>query len=138
MVVRMTSPALPRLGEPIPAALRWAVRLLLGEAAAVALIAGYLLYEDLTAEVTSLGQALAVTGYALVMAALLALAGINLARRRAWPRGLAVALQLMLVAIAYYMVRGGLAWLGLPVAALGLTVAGLLVSPATREALGIH
>lgn len=138
MVVHVTSPAPPRLEGPIPAALRWAVRLLLGEAAVLALIAGYLLYEDFTAEATDVRQALAVTGYALLMAALLALVAVNLARRRAWPRGLAIALQLMLVAIAYYMVRGGLAWLGLPVGALGLTVAGLLVSAATREALGIH
>lgn len=134
----MTPPALPRFEEPIPATLRWAVWLLLGEAAAVALIAGYLLYEDLTAAAADTGQALAVTGYALVIAALLAVAGVNLARRRAWPRGLAIALQLMLVAIAYYMVRGGLAWLGLPVAALGLTVAGLLLTTATRQALGIR
>lgn len=134
----MTSPALPHFEEPVPAALRWAVWLLLGEAAAVALIAGYLLYEDLTATAANTGQALALTGYAAIMAALLALVGVNLGRRRAWPRGLAIALQVMLVAIAYYMVRGGLGWLGLPIGALGLTVTGLLLTAATREALGIR
>lgn len=134
----MTTPALPRSAEPLPSSLRWAVWLLLGEAAGVALIAGYLLYEDLTVPGADLGQALALTGYAAVIAGMLALAGTKLAQRRAWPRGLAIALQLILAAIGYYMVRGGLPWLGVPVAALGLTVTVLLLTAATREALGIR
>lgn len=138
MVARMTSPALPRFGERIPATLRWAVWLVLAEATAVALVAGYLLYEDLTATSTDAGRALALTGYAAVMAAVLALLGVNLGRRRAWSRAPAIALQLITLPIAYYMIRGGLPWLGLPVGAIALTVTGLLLAPPTREALGVR
>lgn len=133
----MTSPAVRGVTGPTPATLRWAVRLLLLEAAAVAVIAGLLLYEDLTAAAADIGAALAVTGYAAVMAGALALLAVNLGRRRAWPRGPAIALQLLLLLMSYTMVTGGLAWLGVPAGALGLTVAGLLIAPATREALGI-
>jgi hypothetical protein len=43
----------------------------------------------------------------------------------------------MLLPIGWFMVGGGLAWLGVPVFVLGLVGAGLLVAPTTREALGV-
>jgi hypothetical protein len=132
MVADVDSPS------PLPASLRWAAWMVLGEAAAVALVAAFLMYADLTATATDLGSAVALTVFVLAVAAVLALLGANLRRRRAWPRGPAIALQLMLLPIAYYMTVGGLAWLGVPIGALGLVVAGLLIAPATREGLGIR
>jgi hypothetical protein len=121
---------------PAPATLRGAVALLLAEAVAVAVVAGFLGYEDATS--SGIGsQAVAVTGFAVVMAIVPGVLGWSLARRRAWARGPAVVLELMLLPIGWYMVAGGLAWLGVPVFILGLLGAGLLVMPATREALGV-
>lgn len=122
----------------LPATLKWAVWLLVGEAVAVGTLAGLLLYADLTATASDTARALAVTAYAVIMAGVLALLGLNLARRRKWPRAPAIAIQLLLLPIAYYLIKGGAAWLGIPVGALAITVTALLVTPATREALGIH
>ena len=36
------------------------------------------------------------------------------------------------------MIRGGQVWLGLPALVLAVSIIGLLVAPATREALGIR
>jgi hypothetical protein len=124
--------------NPLPPALRWAIGLLFGEAAALAAVAAVLGYADLTATASDTGRALAVTAYVLLMAAVLAIVARQLRRRRAWPRGLAIALQLMLLVVAYYLVRGGVSWLGLPVGVAAIAVIWLLVRPDTREALGIH
>jgi hypothetical protein len=123
--------------SPTPGTLRGAVGLVLAEAAAVAVIVGYLVYKDVTAENVIWRDALIVTSFAAIIAILLGLLGWALTRRRAWARGPAVVLELMLLAIGGFMVSGGLAWLGIPVFLLGLLGAGLLVAPATREALGV-
>jgi uncharacterized membrane protein YhaH (DUF805 family) len=114
-----------------------AVGLLAAQATVVALIVVFLVYKDFTAQAASLQDAIIVTGFAALIAALLAVLTVALARRRAWARGPAVVLELMLLPIGWYMVSGGLAWLGVPVFALGLLGAGLLIAPATREALGV-
>ena len=44
----------------------------------------------------------------------------------------------MLLPIGYYMAKGGLPWYGIPVLLAGLFGAGLLVAPATRDALGVR
>lgn len=121
-----------------PSSLRWAVGLILGEGAALATIAAVLGYADLTGTASDAGRGLAVTGYVVVMAAVLVLVAVQLWRRRAWPRGLAIALQLMLLAVAFYLVRGGVLWLGVPAGAAAVAVVWLLVRADTREALGIH
>jgi hypothetical protein len=114
------------------------VVLLTAEAAALVALVAFLLYEDLTAPTGSLRGALAVTLYAAVMAGLLAVLSWALRRRQGWARGPAILLQLLLLPTGYYMVTGGLAWLGIPVLAIGLAGAGMLLAPATREALGIR
>ena len=58
-------------------------------------------------------------------------------RRRAGARAPAIVLQLMLLPIGYYMIQGGLGWLGVPLIILGVAVCGLLVSPPTTRALGV-
>jgi hypothetical protein len=129
-----TDPAAPT----VPAPLRWAVWLLAGEAVALGLLAAYLVYQDLTATVTDLASALTVTGFTVAGAVGLWALAVALWRRRPAARGPAIVLQLMLLPIGYYMTQGGLAWLGVPLLALGLLVSGLLVSPSTNRALGVE
>ncbi|MCW2640183.1 MAG: hypothetical protein JWP76_2489, partial [Dactylosporangium sp.] len=88
--------------------------------------------------VVSWRDAMIVTSFAVLIAVLLGVLALALTRRRAWARGPAVVLELMLLPIGWFMVSGGLAWLGVPVFLLGLLGAGLLVTPATREALGVR
>ncbi|NJC81307.1 hypothetical protein [Planosporangium mesophilum] len=125
-------------GGSAAATLRAAVGLLTVQATVVALIVAFLVYKDFTARAASLRDAMIVTGFAALIAVLLGVLALALARRRAWARGPAVVMELMLLPIGWYMVSGGLAWLGVPVFALGLLGAGLLIAPATREALGVQ
>lgn len=124
--------------EPIPDTLRWAVRLLRAEAVALGLVAVWLIWSDLTATTTHLTSALLVTAFALAGAVALWALGGALGRRKSGARAPAIVLQLMLLPIGWYMIQGGLGWLGLPLMALGLGVTGLLVSPPTNRALGFQ
>ena len=72
------------------------------------------------------------------LAVLLALLGWQLVRLRSWARGPAIVLELLLAPLGYYMVIGGAAWLGIPAIVAGLACTGLLVAPASRQALGIR
>ncbi|GHJ05716.1 hypothetical protein TPA0907_00830 [Micromonospora humidisoli] len=121
---------------PVPDTLRWAVRLLRGEAVALALLAGWLVWADLTATTTDLVSALFVTGFAIAGAVALWALGGALARRRAGARAPAMVLELMLLPVGWFMISGGLGWLGVPLMALGVGVCALLVSPPTTRALG--
>ncbi len=123
--------------SPTPGTLRGAIGLLLAEATAVVLLVAYLVYKDLTAENVIWRDAVIVTGFAAIIAIVPGVLGWALTRRRAWARGPAVVLELLVLAIGGYMISGGLAWLGVPVLVLGLLGVGLLVAPATREALGM-
>jgi hypothetical protein len=120
------------------ATLRLAVVLLAVEAVGVAAVAGFLLYENLTATAVFRSGAWAMTVAVALAAVGVALLTGALFRRRSWARNPAIFLELMLLPIGYYMVKGGLAWQGVLVLALGLAGAGLLVTPATRDALGIR
>ncbi|MEU4770599.1 hypothetical protein [Micromonospora sp. NPDC023633] len=124
--------------DPIPVTLRWAVRLLRAEAVAVGLVAAWLLWADLTATTTDLTSALLVTAFAIGAAAALWALGGALTRRRAGARAPAIVLQLMLLPIGWFMVQGGMAWLGVPLMALGLGVTALMVSTPTTRALGFE
>ncbi|KWV30949.1 MULTISPECIES: hypothetical protein [Micromonospora] len=121
---------------PVPDTLRWAVRLLRAEAVALALLSGWLVWADLTATKTDLVSALFVTGFAVAGAVALWALGGALTRRRAGARAPAMVLELMLLPVGWFMVSGGLGWLGVPLMALGLGVCALLVSPPTTRALG--
>lgn len=123
--------------DPIPVTLRWAVWLLRGEAVAVGLIALWLVWADLTADTTvGLTSALLVTAFAVAGAVALWALGGALYRRRAGARAPAIVLQLMLLPIGWYMIQGGMGWLGVPLMALGVGVSVLLVAPASNRALG--
>jgi hypothetical protein len=72
------------------------------------------------------------------MAVALGFVSYCLARRRRWARAPAIVIELLLVAIAYAMLRGGgLLWAGLVLLVVGLVGAGLLLAPGTRRALGL-
>jgi hypothetical protein len=124
--------------DPVPAPLRWAVRLLRAEAVALGLVAAWLIWSDLTARTTDLTSALLVTVFAIGGAAALWALGGALVRRKAGARAPAIVLQLMLLPVGWYMIQGGLGWLGLPLMALGVGVTGLLVSSPSNRALGFH
>jgi hypothetical protein len=124
--------------DPVPVTLRWAVRLLRGEAVAVGLIAAWLVWADLTATTTDLASALLVTAFAVGVAVALWALGGALLRRRTAARAPAIVLQLMLLPIGWFMIQGGLGWLGVPLIALGLGVTWLLVSPPTTRAFGLE
>jgi hypothetical protein len=123
--------------DDLPGPLRWAVWLLRGEALGLALLAVFLVYSDLTATATDLVSALFVTGFAIGGAVVLWVLATALAGRRAGARAPAIVLQLMLLAVGYYMIQGGPGWLGVPLIILGLSVCALLVSPTTTRALGV-
>jgi hypothetical protein len=116
--------------------LRWAVRLVLIQTAALAGLTILLAYADVTAHVSSTRMALSVTGYAVLMTLLFALVGVNLARRRGWARGPAIVLELLQAPIAYGMLTGGQVGIGAPILLMSLVSAALLLAPATRLALG--
>ncbi|SCG53480.1 hypothetical protein GA0070614_2242 [Micromonospora coxensis] len=124
--------------DAAPDTLRWAVRLLRAEAVALALLAGWLIWADLTATKTDLVSALFVTGFAIAGAAALWALGGALARRRAGARAPAMVLQLMLLPVGWFMLQAGMGWLGVPLMALGLGVCALLLSPPTTRALGFE
>ncbi|MEU5548792.1 MULTISPECIES: hypothetical protein [unclassified Micromonospora] len=124
--------------DPTPVTLRWAVFLLRGQAIAVGLIAAWLVVADFTAATTDLVSALLVTAFAIGAAIALWALGSALLRRRAGARAPAIVLQLMLLPIGWFMIQGGLGWLGVPLIALGLGVTWLLVSPPTTRALGFE
>ncbi|MEW2327374.1 hypothetical protein AB0880_06105 [Micromonospora chersina] len=123
---------------PVPGTLRWAVLLLRAEAVALGLVAAWLIWSDLTARTTDLTSALLVTAFAVAGAVALWALGGALGRRRSGARAPAIVLQLMLLPIGWYMIQGGLGWLGVPLMALGLGVTSLLVSTPTNRALGFE
>ncbi|WP_091552323.1 hypothetical protein [Micromonospora pattaloongensis] len=120
-----------------PAPLRWAVWLLTAEAAALGVVAAFLVYEDIVGRAHDLVSALFVTGFAVGGVVVLALLARALGQRRPGARAPAIVLQLMLLPIGYYMILGGLAWLGAPLMVLGLVVCGMLVNRRTTAALGL-
>lgn len=120
-----------------PGTLRRALWLLRGEAVALGALAAFLAFRGLTAASVDLVSVLFLIGFAAGGAAALWGLSVALDRRRAAARAPAIVLQLLLLPIGYYMVQGGLAWLGIPLAALGLLVCALLVSAPTTRALGL-
>ncbi|ABP56130.1 hypothetical protein Strop_3699 [Salinispora tropica CNB-440] len=112
--------------------------MLRGEAVAVGLIAGWLLWANLAAPTVDLASALLLTGFAAGAAAALWALGGALARRRTGARAPSIVLQLMLLPIGWFMIQGGLGWLGGPLMALGLGVTALLLSTPTTRALGFE
>jgi hypothetical protein len=122
----------------VPVQLRWAAGLLGAEAAGAAALAIFLGYEDLSGTATRLRDALLVTGFVVLLAAALGGLAVALYRRQSWARSPSIVLQLLLLPTAYLMISSGLAWLGIPIGVAAVAVVGLLISSASRDALGIR
>lgn len=120
----------------LPTPLRSAVYLLGAETAGAVAIAVFVGYQGVAAEPTSLADALALAGFVAVIAVALAGLAVALTRRKARARAPAIVLQLLAVMFAYVLITAGLAWLGVPVALIGIATATLLLAPSTGEALG--
>ncbi|GIF72730.1 hypothetical protein [Asanoa siamensis] len=123
--------------EPAPSTLRAAVWLLFAEAAGMVVLTAYLVYELLTVEAVDTTSGLLLAVFAAFGALALFLIGRALGQGRAGARGPGIVLQLMLCAVGYYMIQGGLAWLGALLIALGLLLCGLMLAPASNRALGV-
>jgi hydrogenase-4 membrane subunit HyfE len=122
--------------DAAPATVRAAVALLSVQAVAIAAITVYLVYADLSTGGADPRVAWSVTGFAVLIAVLLAVLARGVARHRRWARDVAVALDLTFLAPAYYMLVGGMAWLGVLVGALALATIAMLVAPSTNRAVG--
>ena len=117
--------------------LLWAVRLLLAEAAGLAVLTAYLLVLDLSAHVGSVPIAIALTVLAALGAASVYVVARALARRSAGARGPAIVVQLMIIASGGFFLQTGPAWAGLVLMALGTLVGLLIVLPSSTRALGV-
>jgi hypothetical protein len=124
--------------DEVPATLRWAVWVLYVESVGVLAVTGLLIYDAIRIKTTHVAGAAGAIAFPFLVAVALAGFGWALRRRRAWARGPAIVLQLLMLPVGYYMISGGAAWAGVPVIGLGLIGAVLLFAPASREALGIH
>lgn len=122
----------------LPVTLRTAVGLLALQALALAAITVFLVYAEITAPTGDKSLGWAVVAFAAIGAALLAVLAWGVARLKRWARDLAVATQLILLAPAYYMIKGELPWLGVIVGGIAIAIVALAVMPATNRALGVQ
>ena len=117
--------------------LLWAVRLLLLEAAGLAVLTAYLIVRLLTAEDVVLGVALALIVFAAIGAAVVVVVARYLGRRVQGARGPAIVVQLFVIASGGFLLQTGPLWAGLALMALGLAAGLLIVLPASTRALGV-
>jgi hypothetical protein len=108
------------------------------EAVGLFAVMALLIYADATAPSVGVTSAVGITAFTGLFALLLAGLAWALWRRRAWARGPAIVLELLMLPIGYSMISTGLVWLGIPVMLLGIGGAGTLLAPATRAALGLR
>jgi hypothetical protein len=133
-----TSADVPPEGVPVGGSLGWAIRLLYAEAIFTGLVVLVTIWLALAADNVSVSSAIATPAIAAFLALIWSGLATTLRRRRAWARGPAIVLQMLLIPIGYYMVVGGIAWLGVPVMVVGLLGSGLLLAPSTRTELGLN
>ncbi len=124
---------MPEAPPPRPVTLRLAIWLLAGEAVVMLAVLVFLLYEDVTGAAQT---ADAVTLFAASLVAIFGGLAWALRSRKAWARGPAIVVQMLLIPTGYTMVAGGLPVVGVPVILVGLVGAGTLLAPATRAAVG--
>jgi len=125
----------PEASTPNPVTLRVAVWLLAGEAAVLGLLAVLMLVSDLTGGASSQQGAIGVIGYVLTLGAVLGILSWALHGRRAWARGPAIVLHMLMVPLGVALAtNGNLLGAGALLAGLGGCVA--LLAPGTRVAVG--
>ncbi len=118
--------------------LRWAVRLLAVEGLLIGAAAAYVAYEVFTATATSKQSGSAFFAFVLICALFVGVLARSLYNYRAWARGPAIVVNLLLLPTGYYVAEGLVAYAGVPIMIVGLVGAGLLLAPSTRTALGIN
>ena len=121
--------------DALPATLRWAIWLLMAEAAGLLVLAGVLAYDGVTGTAQSATSGVAIVVFTLLMTVFTAGLAVALTRRRRWARGPALVLELLLIPIGYSITTNGVAGLGIVLIVIGLAGIGTLVAPATRTAL---
>jgi hypothetical protein len=135
--VNASEPGSPAPPDTAPATLLLAVTLLRVQAAGLAVVTAYLIYQDVIGEATSLGVAIALTCFAALAAAGVALLARALARRSSAARGPAIVVQLMLLVVSYYMLQADLLGVAVPLITLALVTGVALLAPPTTRALGL-
>lgn len=120
-----------------PGTLTWAVRLLLLQAAGLAVLTAYLIIRLLTADDVHVGVAVALIVLAALGAAAIVVVARSLARRISGARGPAIVVQLFVIATGGFLIQTGPLWAGLLLILLGLLVGLLVVLPASTRALGV-
>jgi len=120
-----------------PGTLTWAVRLLLLQAAGLAVLTAYLIIRLLTADDVHVGVAVALIVLAALGAAAIVVVARSLARRISGARGPAIVVQLFVIATGGFLIQTGPLWAGLLLIVLGLLVGLLVVLPASTRALGV-
>jgi hypothetical protein len=117
--------------------LRWAVRILAGQAVAIFVLAGFVIWAAFTTKSISTTTAVATPLITVLFAAIYAGLAVALHQMRGWARGPAIVLELLLIPIGWY-VTSGVAVVGVLVIVSGLAGAALLLAPSTRETLGLN
>lgn len=120
-----------------PATLRLAVWLIWLEAAGLAVLAAIEIVNTMTETVRNTRTSIGFSVVLALLTVLFVVLGRFLAQRRAGARNPAVALHLLGLPIGYYMIQGGMVVPGIVALAVCLVGFGLLISPPTRQALGI-
>lgn len=121
--------------RPNPVTLRIAVWLLAAEAAALGVLTLLLLISDLRGGATSQQGAIGVIGYVLVFAVAFGLLSWGLRGRRAWARGPAIVLHMLMLPLGVALLSNG-NLLGVVAVLLSLSGCVVLLAPATRLAVG--
>jgi hypothetical protein len=119
-----------------PAGVRAAAAIVLLEAATLALTALVLLVLAFVHTTTRLWAAVAIVGFALFGAAVLALCARGLLRLRPSARSPVILVQLLAVPVGYSLgIQAGRLLIGIPILMVAIAVLVLLLLPSSRKAL---
>jgi hypothetical protein len=122
--------------DEMPSGIRAAAVLVLAEAAALAVTALVLLVLAFVHTTTRLWAAVAIVGFALLGAAVLALCGRGLLRLRPSARSPVILVQLLALPVGYSLgVQAGRVLIGVPILLVAIAVLVLLLLPTSRQAL---
>ncbi|GLZ82029.1 hypothetical protein Afil01_68360 [Actinorhabdospora filicis] len=122
----------------LPITLKAVIAALVLEAAGLVTYGSFTLTAAADGQAFSYGAAITEGVVWIVLAVLLGVFAWTLAKRKSWARNATIFLQLMLLPIGYFMIKGGHPGWGVPVLALGLLSVLVLMSAPVREALGIE
>jgi hypothetical protein len=117
--------------------LTWAVRLLYGQAAGLAVLTAYLIVRLLTTDGVHVGVAVALIVMAALGAAAIVAVARGLGRRTRGARGPAIVIQLFVIASGGFLVQTGPAWAGWLLIVWGLAVGALVIAPGSTRELGV-